>query len=236
MDIDGLTTIKSIADDVVLELGIDESYKLNLIRFAERGVLKFAGLHLDDTKTVLLDIDPNVLTAPLPKDYLTFSRIGVFYNNQLIQLSSNSRLKTNRQVDCGGSDTTKEEFNTSIYLGNGNHGQYGFRGGKSQYGDYNIDTKLWQIQFDTYADNIILEYVSTGIEKNGETYILEGMREPLIAWCKWKWSEGNDKRLINEYKGQYYDEVRHFRKVYRRLTMQEYRDAIFESLSNTATR
>jgi hypothetical protein len=236
MDINGLTTIKSIADDVILELGIDESYKLNMIRFAERGITEFSGLHLEDTKTVLLQIDPDSLTSPLPMDYMMFSRIGVFYKNQIIQLSSNSRLKYDRQIECGGSDTDKETFDGSLYLGQGKHGQYGFRGGKSEYGDYIIDTKNWNIQFSTYADNIVLEYVSTGIEKNGQTYVLEGMREALIAWCKWKWAEGNNQKMLGYYEGQYYNEVKKFRRKYIRLSLQEYKDAIFESLSNTVTR
>ena len=246
MDVSGLTTVSSIVDDVILELGIDDSHKLKLMRLAERGVVDFVGFHLESVKTILLEVSEDTFTAPLPRDYANFSRIGIFKGGQLQQLSLNNKIQLNRTAACG--QTPNNEAPSRAVAGYygypyaSNYGTYrpayGYRGGVSEFGEYSINIREWEIQLTKYREDIYLEYVSTGINQNGETNLIEGMREPIIAFIKWKNGEGQNIPLsrLNDLERKYRDEVVRFRQKHQRMSLQEYMDAFYASMSNTATR
>ena len=119
---------------------------------------------------------------------------------------------------------------------------FGLGGGfRSTY--YRIDKKEGVIILggDIPLGEIVLEYLSSGINLSGKTYIDDDMREVLIALIHWKLKEFAPSRTVGEGEKvrarQMYDyEARKLSKLRKKFTISELMDTIYASYKQTIKR
>jgi len=184
MDTNRLTQISSVVDDVQNELKDynDKSY-FRFLRFVERGLKELNIFHLNNVSVMTLTVDTDSKSAPLPGDFLTLRRIGVLLGNgRVYPLTADSDLNINKDSECG---QIQKDDSTAIVQ---DYRTYKSRGGTSEAGTYRINYKQNRIEFgpSVTSDTVIIEYVSSGIQINGDTFVPELAREALMSFVMWK--------------------------------------------------
>jgi hypothetical protein len=214
MDTSGLITLKSVVDDFLSENKLDESEFVRLLRIAERGMGELSMFVIPTIKTTTLTIDRRTNAASLPRDYMDYSRIGVIVNGDLYPLSSNSNLQLNKEINCEDTGVPNESSDKFVE----DH-SYSSRGGHSQFGEYRLNIAKHRIEFDSNASSrqVVLEYISTGVNASEETYVPYMALECMIAWVDWKNSKG-DRSLnrvdVQERERIYYNEFEKLKDKY----------------------
>src|SRR3990167_2362486 len=141
-----------------------------LVRIDKMGLRDF---NLDISgapKTVQLDLDLNLLTAPLTNDYITYKRIGMCINGRMFPLGYNPDMcKLKTFDDCGnveakGTGETGVFMPQPLHVRNGEQmgAYFGLGGGNSVYGYYMINEPQGEIQFSSLLSGheVVLEYLS----------------------------------------------------------------------------
>jgi len=141
---------------------------------------QMAIFEMNTISTARLDLDVNTMTAPLPPDFVTMTKIGIEINGKLHTLTINENLI--KRVPATICDTLPIE-NTSVTNDSNNLGYYfgpyfwnGYlyqatfgQGGGINCAYYRIDYNNNTIIFDGFTGDypIILEYKSSGVSANG---------------------------------------------------------------------
>lgn len=190
-DISRLTSLKSIVDDVLIENSEGEGNFLRYLRFAERCTQFLSYYLFDNVKSCKIVVDKTKLTAPFPMDMAKFSRLCVIVDGELKTLSLNPNLEINRDINCGeveGSESV-DDFGDDVHA-------YIHNSGIPFIGDYRMNERMGVFEFSSnipYTD-LILEYISTGLNQTGETLVPEVARETIMAWINWKRAKGNERQ------------------------------------------
>lgn len=228
-DISGLCTLSSIVDDVINEMGLSESEYIRLLRVAERGLMKINLNAIGGVSTQKIEVDEKTLTSPLPRDFAMFLKLGVIVNGKLYPLTMNDNIQINRDIDC---DTVISQKDGAHYPLN----RYSTRGGLPEIGNYRINSKMNRIEFSSNLNykSLILEYVSTGLNATGETYVPAIARETLIAWTIWKYVEYTAKyqNRIQYAESRFNSEYLNMRELMM-PTLDEMQDAFRQTLRQT---
>ena len=189
METNGLITLQTCVDDVLNKL---DNYSDSLIgrylRFAERGLSKLSLFVLDGVRTKEIPINMKINTADLPSDFVRLIRLGVNVHGKYYTLTRNDDIIIRDEFSC--QETPRDSDDNGLMegypcsVGNESGYNYQLRGGQSEYGSYRIDPKENVIYFgeDVRLENVIVEYVGTGININDVTYIPEMAREAIIAF------------------------------------------------------
>lgn len=196
--------------------------------------------------------DSGVLNFPV--DYLTYTKVGIPVNGQLVTLSVNENMLLNRAEKCG-EDIRRMTANTSIALApyggyyyaphynNGNFigALYG-AGGGFNVAYFREDLAARQFQFDGVIPSIsegrivVIEYESTGISEG--TILGAECIDVLKNWYFWR-SSRHRKDLpasrILQYKEDYESSVMRLRAFTqsRNLTIQDYMDILYRNYKQT---
>lgn len=219
------TIIKSFLN----ELGEEGAHKyVPLLRIARDG-LEELNIDIAGTTSVTeLTMNWDLLTAPLPSDYISYKRIGVCVGGQVIPLGYNPKLCLNKTFDdCGNlirsiptcnctGDTHWDNCSggfpygfpyfggydsAALHYRNGHvYGAYfGLGGGQNAWGYYRIDENNWQIQFCSVVNApVVLEYLADVKKVGGEFIVHPYLSETLKAFIAWAYIRNKRGISANE--------------------------------------
>lgn len=246
-----LKTLEYVVQSVMLDLGEDGTNRYQqYLQWAIRGVKEIGKWTGINVKTKVLPVSNR--EAALPEDYLRYLKIGICVEiggvKKIMTLGLNDNLCKGRSVnDCGENfdnvvqsvSTGTTDYGTDYYY-NAYGGMYGYTGGfAANY--YTIDEEYNRILLasDIDGDEVILEYISTGIGLDGQTFVKEIAIETLIAWIHWKRVEHRKSYPLQEKRERrlmYVSELKNLRKIESRFTAQEYMDIVSRSYKQTVKR
>lgn len=207
--------------------------------FDKAWILGFRGLHdlnyniSAEPKTVRIPVLPNK-TAPLPSDYLAWSKIGVLNSKgEITSIKVNNSLSTFRDTNPNRISDLTPDVNDNLPLLTGNpfylnyyyNGMYqtlfGVGGGMIQFGECRFDERNGVIILneDFRYDSVLLEYISAP-QKDDDFMVESSLREAVIAFIEWKMKLAPEK--------SYYDRAIEARRRLpgKKVTLQNINDAI----------
>lgn len=238
MDTSGTITLSYIVSAVLNDMNnYGKEQRRRLLQFACEGVTELSMYTLPQFRTILLTMDANGRVY-LPVDYMGYTRIGLEKAGKVYVLGQNNNISLSDLVSCGV--TTNNALNNSSpqylapfwYNGRNYNTLYGNPGGWTE-SSYRVDDTNRFIQFDTTVkQDILLEYVSSGVKLDGETIIPRYALQVLKAWVHWKRKQqdnnfsANDKILAQQ---DYFREESKLGDFVRTSTIDEIRDIILQT-------
>ena len=236
-------------------------------KVTQYAILGFQNLNLyvmPQVKVAYLNQNENY-TVDLPNDFIDYLKIGIDACGKIVTFSLNESLVTPRAgcLKACGCETKKtckhsdsETFGllgSSFFLSNDGYyfaehfrnGQYvgemfGFGGGVG-IAEFRIDEANRQIAIDRFLPNkeIILEYLSSGISKDGSTTVPREAVEVIRAYIHWQMIWYNDRVPAvhkQQKQQQYYVEYNKLQKLESSFTMDEYLDNKYSVSKSSPTR
>lgn len=224
---------------------------MRMLQWLVRGVTDLNIHHISNLDVAYLTADASG-QVDLPNDYIAYSKIGVCENGLIKVFGINDNMCLRRKTECevpkaiqtaeiamnGEEIPFVAHYRSGIYINN----LYGIGGGfRSTY--YRIDRKNRKIILggDIPLGEIVLEYLSSGINLSGKTYVDDDMREVLIALIHWKLKEFAPSRTVSEAEKErarqiYEYEARKLSKLRKRFSISELMDTIYASYKQTIKR
>ena len=178
----------------------------------------------------------SINTIDVPEDYIDYVRIGRVVNGKVVTFSLNPDLSKTIDKSCG------EDTNPNMNIENNlpNYYNFGTGGGyNSMYYTYDKRERRLIFQGDTLTGKIYLEYISTGINDTGKTFIDRRAVPALRAYVIWQIKENDDKAPLwdRQRKAAIYDqEVRRLGNAIYNLTIDEMMDALYQGYRQTPKR
>ena len=205
-------TLSSIVEELLIEMGEGQSNKF--ARYYQYGVSFLRQKHFTTTgvpKMVELTIS-STDTAPLPADYVNYTKIGLCVNGRIISLGLNNDICSNPSYDDCGNSTVASNSTTGsgVYLGDvgdrvGDHytnGEnmgrfFGIGADNNCLGYYKIDKSANVIKFSQLAQttNIVMEYLADINAIDGDFEVHPFVIEALKDWMFWKYKQRSSKTL-----------------------------------------
>lgn len=216
----------------LLQLVIDG---LGFLRIYHAGAIQVAYLKVNSAGIVVF-----------PRDYIKYSKIGLYMHGQVVTLTLNNSMALNRAQICTEDIRVMEKesgrailstINDGYYFaphyrgGNYIGGLYGIGGGFNQ-AYYKIDEVAKQIQFNGIipSGEIVLEYQSTGISSG--TVISREELDPLKKYAHQLRVEYDDRVPLStkvRREEQFDKSVGQLRAFKGRFTMSEYLDILYRN-------
>lgn len=268
MDSPGIVNLDYVTKRVMLDLDYTDAHKYQkILQIAIDGLGELSKFVSQKVKVKYLTIDTNNLTVDLPSDFMKISKIGFERNGRINPINLNNNLILARDMDkCGTPQNVNEatcsadnvllyptygyyfapHFRNGRYVGE----LYGIGGGQSEI-EYRLDEERRQLtlsnQFFTEGDNqnqiqvteIILEYVSTGVEPGGSTVISRQAVRPLVKFIHWEITEYNKKASQAEKDRkmkQYMLAFEQYKEFEVGFTIDEYYDMVYSTYKQTPKR
>lgn len=249
----GYVTLKQIVNFYLSEKNmLGGEQEMRLLDLLIRGHMQVVGIYEDKSATQYIQLN-SLNIGQLPPDYLMYVRVGVNINERWWTLTYNPNMIIPFDEECGIRERDMDKSNNNVssdveffphYIGETYISNlYGRRGGYN-IGYFTIDKSRWEIVVEgdmvTYGSKIILDYVSTGIRKDGLTKVPMLAVEPLIAWLDWK-VKFSDRYLysLNEAKeaeNQFGIALDEYRIREYKFTKDDYMDEIYLSRSQSIKR
>lgn len=199
------------------ELALDGLRELRLHHVHEG--LKFAKL-----------TQSSIGTVDFPEDMIEFRGIAVPVAGKLVWLTRNNDIvMTTTMVLSQETQDSDDEEGVDI-LDSATSGFYA-RGGVNLDGYYNIDYQNRRIFLNSVTrTEVVLAYITSGVEVSEETYVPTKYEQVLIAWIVWRDSMYDESRIrvAEYYKQRYTEEVIMLDEGY---TIEELFDALASSWS-----
>lgn len=250
----GLITIEQLVANVLDEMGKSHMYNELGETIAQkiiRGYRELNMFHRLCLEVAYLEVS-SMGTVDLPDDYVDYHKIGLLHNGRVWTLSINEDIALPRKEECGLTIRDGMTNRTPEGVGYGyafpDHyrngqfvgGLYGLGGGWNR-AYYRIDKGRNQIILSGSIPRceIILEYQSNGVSTSRNTLIPRECTEPLIAFAMWKMNIGKEDIAMNRiemYKQNYYEAVESLRMFETAMTVDEYKDALYEGFYNAPKR
>jgi len=193
-----LVTVDSVVYNVLNDLQLSPNNNFRRLKqFALRG-LKHLSLYIMSTFEIqYLTVDTNNITN-LPDDYIDYIRIGYIRNGKIYTFSHNNDIPITREEE-NGAVSQYSDIESAATL-------------PDLYTWLAAPPKIWNIGFVRYdkeynrmifsgdmaGESILLEYVSTGVSLNGNTYFPVQAEEALIAWVHYLYAKNDKKANMNE--------------------------------------
>lgn len=253
----GLITLRYCVMNVVNELREDDpmAHYRYYMQLAIDGFRRLRIKHINAVKVVYLPVDTETNTVNLPQDYVDYSKVAVSLNGLVWTLTKNDKLHKPRGYLCGTDILTSsrgetEQVDTStwggyyftdhLYSGRWVTDMYAIGGGfNTAY--FTIDQERRQIVLNGTIPNneIILEYITTGIDLSEDTLIPVRALDAVKAYIHWKRIEydtrvgGGDKARKESL---FYVEARDLDFMEDMVTLDEYFDNLYEHSKQTPKR
>jgi len=205
MEITGYNTFKQLVSDVLIDKygSVDMGRYFQLMRWAVSKYIDLKIHLLPQNKPVKLSTQMNPYCVKLPSDYVNFRAIGIDHNGRFIPFNRYDKMALYIGEDCGSEDQGTDEQKEPTVL--------------PRWYTYSLDEQNQRIliQGDPYIDEVILLYVSTGIEIGGDTVISAKVYEVLLSWLHYQLAKfaGGTINEINESWATHEREVRKFQKT-----------------------
>jgi hypothetical protein len=183
----------------------------------------------------------------LPSDFIDYTKIAINLCGRYYTLTLNNDLIPPKGVLCGEpiEHVAAGCYNNGILpLPNSGFGFiphyrgdtfiptfYAMGGGFSGAGQYKIDRANRQIILSGVPKTeLVVEYRSSGVKKNGKTFVPIQCREPIIDWMRWQLSEyGHINANPERMKQNYYESEALMKALDFSRTYEEYMDIMYES-------
>lgn len=237
----GQTTILYVVMSVLNRL---RDYSMRHYSFLEQiiieGYTEMNLWHLDNIEVVYLRMS-EAKTVDVPADFIDWLRVGVPINGKLRVLTHHDKILLPRTFadgePVGNTDDNTGAINDGVYFTdhfrNGQFvgGLYGMPGGVDM-SYYRYDRENRQIIFSGSIPRgeIVLEYLSTGVNVQGTTVIPKEVVPALRAYALWQIIENDRKISIGEKerkKAQYEEEVSSVRHFQSTFTADEYKRHVY---------
>jgi hypothetical protein len=182
---------------------------LHYMQLAIEGFTELSLWHLSNIEVVYLRMNLAKVVS-LPADYVDYLKIGIPINGKLRVLTKHDNILLPRTFEDGESVGNTDSDNTtdpnsvvffSDHFRNGSFvgGLFGLPGGIDD-AYYRIDKERRTITFSGIVDRseIVLEYVSSGINVAGSTVIPREAAESLRTWIIWQTKENNPRLSLSD--------------------------------------
>lgn len=250
----GVITLDYVVNSVLNQLGdyTQRNYD-RYLQFAIEGFGQLNMFYLPSVRVVHLQMN-DALVVPLPPDCIDYTKIAVCINGKLWTLSVNNNMCIPRAEQCGipireivsnpsalvSAPTDGYAFPGHYYNGIYYGGLYGIGGGfNTAY--YRIDWERRLIIFSGQIpqNEVVLEYISTGVSKSGTTLIPYQALAPLKAYVQWQRIEFNDKITLGEKQRKetlFNQECMALQAFESKFTVDEYLDMCYRSSKQSPKR
>lgn len=183
-------------------------------------------------------------------DYVDYSKIALLVNGKYWILNCNEKIGLVREeldeseaaliFNTGAPSFPVEDgyvFSDHYMNGTFRSGLLGMGGGFSR-SFFRVDLEKMQIQFDTSVprNQIILEYISTGIKATGATMIPRSAVEYIIAYIHWQLIQFNpliDRFTKREAKEEFLEREHMMREFDLRFNKEEYFQSLYVNYKQT---
>lgn len=187
-----------IVSNVQNDLGdFDKKNFLRYKQWAIRGIQNL-GLHiLNIRETDYFTVDSNNI-VDLPDDFINYVRVGYILNGRIYTLSLNENIPITNTILNGAVAQYDDILDAEVLPEEGTW--------------LNAPPQIWNIGFHRYdrennrmifsgnlvGESVLIEYVSTGVSKNGTCMVPIQARESLIAWVHWQRVLNDPQFTLNE--------------------------------------
>lgn len=245
----GTTTITYVVMSVLNRL---RDYSMRQYSFLEQIVIEgYSTLnlwHLNNVEVVYLRMS-DAKTVDLPSDFVDWNKIGIPINGKLKVLTRKDNILLPRKFadgeDVGNADDENGPTGSLYFTDHFRNGQfvaglYGMPGG-ADTAYYRLDREKRQIVFSGSVPRaeIVLEYISSGVNVGGTTVIPVEAVPALRAYALWQNIENDRKVPMNEKerkKAQYEEELEALRFFQTAFTKEEYQQMVWKSTRQTIKR
>jgi len=210
-DTKALVSLQSIVYNFLNETG--EFDLSNYKRYLQIAIRGFSNLNMTTVRSfsvAYLQVDTKGQCL-LPDDFIDYRFIGYSRNGRLYPLSLNKNIEISSQIENGEIISEMDEDTNQIpivgdyiYLPHLNNGILVtgllVSGGQIYPSAFNIDYKNKIIQLSSIIPTreLTIEYISSGVSANGNTYVPKKCEDTLIEWLHWRSTKGNDKKTRGE--------------------------------------
>lgn len=206
----GYTTLDQIVREACIES--DDAGLHNYEKFMLWAMEGLQEMRIDDfqeIKSILVTTTP-IATVPFPVDMVKWTKIGEVSGDRVKVFTINNSLMLNHKVDCGV-EQNNEKYRAKTYYDiakenvelldgyffygyNSSGAIYGYGNGVQGDGQFRENKERREFQFSSqYASkDIVLEYVSTGLNPSGQSYIEESIRKAVKEYIFW-WKTERDR-------------------------------------------
>lgn len=207
----GYTTLDTIVKEACMEL--NDMGMHNYTKFMLWATEGLQEMRIDDFQEIksIRGTTTTIATFPFPTDMVKWTKIGTISGDRVKVFTLNPALILNHVKDCGvdqnnpkyksstGIDLNIENedsiwlFNNFWGIGNSSGAIYGYGNGVQGDGEFRVNKDMREFQFNSqYADkDIVLEYVSTGLNPSGQSYVEESIRKAVKEYIFWMNTERN---------------------------------------------
>lgn len=189
-----VTSLQSIVYEVMNDLGKTNPHDFKrYFQWAIRGYKKLNMFHLNTVETFVSKVS-SINTIDLPDDFMNYIRIGYLVNNQIITLSKNDDI-TLTFTKLNGNEVIGEGMNKPMDIISSTWLAAPNKVYNNRFYRYDRANNRLILQGDFYNATIVIEYISTGISLDGQTFVPEIAREALIAYLHWQRTLNGDGTL-----------------------------------------
>ena len=180
---------------------------------------------------------PNLVTAKvsvstlgiieLPADCIGFNGLYKFVDGKKWYFTLRDDIITTTTM-TGGVEIQDDDYGEGVGLSNAKSDTYGSVGGVNSY-YYKIDWKARRIFCEGITnDTVMLEYVTSGIELTGTTYVPELIVPAIDAYLYWKMSLLNPQlwRFVGEREKSYTNSENRIRNFVNAMTYEQWHDLL----------
>jgi len=219
-DTRGIVNLEYVVHSVLMDLN-DYSMTMykKFLQYTIDGMLDLNLFVGDQIKVAYLQVNKNTKTAALPLDYIKYTKIGYDNGGVISIFGLNEDLMMARKKDdcgnqvnpnsnnCGANELSNVilPYTGYYYTPHYRNGQFvaelfGGAGGRHSEGEFRIDKQNRQIVFNSeiVADELVLEYKSSGVADDGSTCIPREYVPALKAYVHWQRQRYKDKLSIRE--------------------------------------
>jgi len=238
----GICDIEYCTQNALFEGGYDMEEHDKIMHFIIKGLKDINIFHAVNKKVTRLEVN-EINCINLPEDYVDYLKIGITYTNGLFwTFTKNEAISIYKDFECGeqtqastselpdmwcdGIDSDKKITVLFNYTG-GNNNQY-----------FRIDKEYNRIHLKNNAigSEVELEYITTGINTNGDTIIPIMYNDSLVSFALWQMKLRQPKNTPNEIEMSRQEWIRNFSKLTKTLngfTRTEFLDMIYKHWKQT---
>ncbi len=220
-------TLKDVLEEVKVDLGLSTNNKdLQLFQWILRGVENLALASQSEVKVKFLPVN-KINTVILPSDFFDLVRIGVLCGDKIKYFTNHLNMaKLLTQDNCG----------TEIIAATESCCKHHNQEFERLFGQFRLDIPNGIIRINTgylfgEDDKVYLEYISNGIEKDGDLMVRAAGKQALIAYVHWQNSMyPTTSRDVAIRKQQYDYEAKRLNRINNPLSIADIREVVNKNM------
>jgi len=236
MNSSALATIKEISDGILFKSGIPEAKGALIDQLTRDGYRELNLNVLPDGRVInLFTMDTNLI-IPFPDDLIEIKDIYVPRDNQIWSLTRRTLIPKITVLE-NGSEIIPEDWGGGDDIPDGYGTYFETKGGRNDLGYYEVDDARRRILFRNMSrSEVMLDYVSTGINKTEETYVPIDAKAALESYVMRELS-AFEVIAVNRYtlhNKRYQEELAKLRMI--QFNFTAFTDATYETICSSVQR